>query len=36
MKKKKKGMVFIPYDYEAAFQQNLDSLHELFVDTLKE
>ena len=34
MKKKKKGMVFIPYDYEAAFQQNLDSLHELFVEEL--
>ncbi len=34
MRKKKKGMVFIPYDYEAAFQQNLDNLHELFVEEL--
>ena len=34
MKKKKKGMVFIPYDYEAAFQQHLDNLHELFVEQL--
>lgn len=32
--KKKRGMVFIPYDYEAAFNKNIDELHEFFIEQL--
>lgn len=32
--KKKKGMVFIPYDYEAVFRKNIEDLHELFVEQM--
>lgn len=34
MAKKKKGMVFVPYDYEAAYNQHLENLHEFFVEQL--
>ncbi|WP_455618851.1 rolling circle replication-associated protein [Eisenbergiella sp.] len=32
--RKKKGMTFIPYDYEAAFEKNIEDLHEFFVEQL--
>lgn len=33
-KKKKRGMVFIPYDYEAVFNKNIEMLHEFFVENM--
>ena len=32
--KKKRGMVFVPYDYEAAFNKSLEDLHEYFVEQM--
>lgn len=32
--KKKRGMVFVPYDYEAVFRKNIEDLHELFVEQM--
>lgn len=34
IKKKKKGMVFIPYDYEAAYNKSIEDLHEFFVENM--
>ena len=28
MAKRKKGMTFIPYDYEAAYNKSLEDMHE--------
>lgn len=33
-KKKKRGMVFIPYNYEAAFNKNIEDIHEYFVEQM--
>ena len=33
-KMKKRGMVFVPYDYEAVFQKELSKLHELFIEQM--
>lgn len=33
-KKKKRGMMFIPYDYEAAFNKSINDLHEYFVEQM--
>lgn len=33
-KKKKRGMTFIPYDYEAAFNKSINDLHEYFVEQM--
>lgn len=33
-RKKRRGMEFIPYDYEAAFNKNIEELHELFVEQM--
>lgn len=33
-KKKKRGMTFIPYDYEAAFNKSIEDLHEYFVEQM--
>ena len=33
-KKKKRGMVFVPYDYEAAFNKNIEDIHEYFVEQM--
>lgn len=33
-KKKKKGMVFVPYDYEAVFQKSIHDLHEYFIEQM--
>lgn len=32
--KRKRGMVFIPYDYEAAFNKSIEDLHEYFVEQM--
>ena len=32
MAKRKKGMTFIPYDYEAAYNKSLEDMHEFFVE----
>lgn len=32
--KKKRGMTFIPYDYEAAFSKSIEDLHEYFVEQM--
>ena len=32
--RKKRGMVFIPYDYEAAYNKQLEQLHEWFVEQM--
>lgn len=32
--KKKRGMVFVPYDYETVFRKNIEDLHELFVEEM--
>lgn len=34
MEKKKRGMVFIPYDYDAAFNKSVEDLHEFFVEQM--
>lgn len=33
-KRKKRGMTFIPYDYEAAFNKSIEDLHEFFVEQM--
>lgn len=33
-RKKKRGMVFVPYDYEAAFNKSIEDLHEFFVEQM--
>lgn len=33
-RKKKRGMTYIPYDYEAAFRQQIETLHEYFAEQL--
>lgn len=33
-KQKKRGMTFIPYDYEAAFNKSIEDLHEYFVEQM--
>lgn len=33
-RKKKRGMVFIPYDYEAAFAKSIEDIHEYFVEQM--
>ena len=33
-KKKKRGMVFVPYDYEAAFNKSIEDIHEYFVEQM--
>lgn len=33
-KKKKRGMIFVPYDYEAAFNKSIEDLHEYFVEQM--
>ena len=30
MAKRKRGMTFIPYDYEAAYNKSLEDMHEFF------
>ena len=32
--KRKRGMQFIPYDYETAYQSQIDKLNELFVEEM--
>ena len=34
MAKRKKGMTFIPYDYEAAYNKSLEDMHEFFVEQM--
>ena len=34
MAKRKKGMTFIPYDYEAAYNKSLEDMHEFFVEQI--
>ena len=31
---RKKGMQFIPYDYEAAYNKALEDMHEWFIENL--
>lgn len=33
-KKKKRGMVFVPYDYEATFNKSIEDIHEYFVEQM--
>ena len=33
-KKKKRGTVFVPYDYEAAFDKKIEMLHEFFIENM--
>ena len=32
--KKKRGMIFVPYDYEAAFAKSIEDIHEYFVEQM--
>ena len=32
MAKRKRGMTFIPYDYEAAYNKSLEDMHEFFAN----
>ena len=34
MAKRKKGMTFIPYDYEAAYNKSLEDMNEFFVEQM--
>lgn len=34
MAKRKRGMTFIPYDYEAAYNKSLEDMHEFFVEQM--
>lgn len=34
MAKRKKGMTFIPYDYEAAYNKSIEDMHEFFVEQM--
>lgn len=34
MAKRKKGMTFIPYDYEAAYNKSLEDMHEFFAEQM--
>lgn len=34
MAKRKKGMTFIPYDYEAAYNKSLEDMHEFFIEQM--
>lgn len=33
-KKKKQGMTFVPYDYEAAYNKSIEDLHEFFIEQM--
>ena len=35
MAKRKKGMTFIPYDYEAAYNKSLEDMNEFFVEQMQ-